>query len=105
MLTSLPTFTVILSILGFVLQDAVLSVSASDLILGHFSVVADLQIPSNHSRNIPQTIKYWKLQSINIEAFEADIKNSELTTYPKTNATGLAKQDDSVLQRDLPQVS
>ena len=47
-----------------------------DLILDHFSVVADLQIPSNHSRTIPQTIKYRKLQSINVEAFKADIKNS-----------------------------
>ena len=36
----------------------VLSVSASDLISDHFSVVANLQIPSIHSRTIPQTIKY-----------------------------------------------
>ena len=44
----------------------VLSVSISDLISDHFSVVADLLIPSNHSRTVPQTIKYRKLQSINI---------------------------------------
>ena len=75
----------------------VLSVSTSDLISDHFSVVADLQIPSNHSRTVPQTIKYRKLQSINIEAFKADIINSELIRYPKTNATELAQQYDSVL--------
>ena len=75
----------------------VLSVSASDLISDHFSVVANLQIPSNHSRTIPQTIKYRKLQSINMEAFKADIQNSDLIRYPKTNATELAQQYDSVL--------
>ena len=75
----------------------VLSVSTSDLISDHFSVVANLQIPSKHSRIIPQTIKYRKLQSINIEAFKADIINSELIRYPKTNATELAQQYDSVL--------
>ena len=61
----------------------VLSVSASELISYHVSVVANLQILSNHSQTIPQTIKYRKLQSINIEAFEVDIQNSELITYPK----------------------
>ena len=64
----------------------VLSVSTSDLI-SH----------SNHSRTVPQTIKYRKLQSIKVEAFKADIKNSELIRHPKTNATGLAQQYDSVL--------
>ena len=72
----------------------VLSVSASDLISDHFSVVANLQIPSNHSRAIPQTIKYRKLQSINMEAFKADILNSDLIRYPKTE---LAQQYDSFL--------
>ena len=71
--------------------------SASDLISDHFSVVANLQIPSIHSRTIPQTITYRKLQSINMEAFKADIKNSDLIRYPKTNATELALQYDSVL--------
>ena len=70
----------------------VLSVSASD-----FPVAANLQIPSNHSRTILQTIKYRKLQSINMEAFRADTKNSDLIRYPKTNATELALQYDSVL--------
>ena len=74
----------------------VLSVSASDLISDHFSVVANLQIPAIHSRNIPQTIKYRKLQSINMEAFKADIPNSDLIRHPKTNATELALQYDSV---------
>ena len=75
----------------------VLSVSTSGLILDHFSVVSDLQIPSSLSRTVPQTIKYRKLLSINIEAFKADTKNSELIGYPKTKATGLAQQYDSVL--------
>ena len=74
-----------------------LSVSASDMISDHFSVVANLQIPCNHSRTIPKTIKYRKLQSINMEAFKADIQNSDLIRYPKTNATELAIQYDSVL--------
>ena len=75
----------------------VLSVSASDLISDHFSVVANLQIPSIHSRTIPQTIKYRKLQSVNMEALKADIQNSDLVRYPKTNATELALQYDGVL--------
>ena len=52
----------------------VLSVSASDVISNHFSVVANSQIPSSHSWTIPQTIKYQKLQSINMEVFKADIR-------------------------------
>ena len=74
----------------------VLSVSASDLISDHVSVVASLQISSNHSRTIPQTIKYRKLQSINMEAFKADIQNSDLIRYPKINAAELSLQYDSV---------
>ena len=70
----------------------VLSVSTSDLISDHFSVVDDLQISSSHNRTIPQTIKYRKLQSINIEVFKADINNSEPIRYPKINATELAQQ-------------
>ena len=75
----------------------IFSVSASHLISDHFHVVANLQIPSNHSRTIPQTIKYQKLQSINMEAFKADIQNSDLIRYPKTNTTQLTLQYDSVL--------
>ena len=75
----------------------VVSVSASDLISDHLSVAASLQTPSNHSRTIPQTIKYWKLQSINMEAFKADIQNSDLIRYPKTNTTEVAQQYNSVL--------
>ena len=75
----------------------VLSVSASDLISDHFSVVANLQIISIHSRTIPQTIKYRKLQSINMEVFKADIQNSDLIRYTKTNATELALQYYSIL--------
>ena len=73
------------------------SVSASDLISDYFSLAANLQIPSNHTRTIPQTIKYRKLQSINMEAFKADIQYSDLIRYPKTNATELSLQYDSVL--------
>ena len=71
--------------------------SASNLISDHFSVFANLQIPNNHSRTIPQSIKYRKLQSVNMETFKADIQNSDLIRYPKTNATELAQQYDSVL--------
>ena len=74
----------------------VLSVSTSDLISDHFSLAADLQIPSNHSRTFPQTIKYRKLQLINIEAFKA-FKIPNWLHIPKLNATGLAQQYDSVL--------
>ena len=74
----------------------VLSILASDLISDPFSVVANLQIPSNHSRTIPQSIKYRKVQSINMEAFKADIQTSDLIRYPKTDATELAQQYDSV---------
>ena len=61
----------------------VLSVSTSDLISDHFSVVANLQIPSNHSWTVPQAIKYGKLHSINIEAFKADIKILNWLDIPK----------------------
>ena len=59
------------------------SALTSDLISDHFSVVADLYIPSNHSQTVPQTIKYRQFQSINFEAFKADIQNSELIRDPK----------------------
>ena len=72
-------------------------VSTSDLISDHVSDIADLQIPSICSQTIPKTTKYRKFQSINIEAFKADIINSELIRYPKINATELAQQYDSVL--------
>ena len=75
----------------------VLSVSVSDLISDHFSLVANLQISSIHSRTNPQTIKCRKLQSINMEAFKADIPISDLIRYPETNATELARHYDSVL--------
>ena len=77
----------------------VVSISASDLISGRFSVVANLQTPSNHSRTIHQTIKYRELQSINMEAFKADIQNSDPIRYPKTIAPELAQQYDSVLNQ------
>ena len=54
-----------------------LSVSNSNLISDHFSIVADLQIPSSHSRTVPQTIDYRKFQSINIEAFKDGMQNSD----------------------------
>ena len=77
----------------------VLSVSTSDLISDHFSVVADLQIPSNQgtvglSHKLSSNEEF---QSINIEAFKVDIQNSELIRHSKTNATGLVQQYDSVL--------
>ena len=75
----------------------VLSVSPSDTISDNFSVVADLKIPTDHSHTVPQTITYRKLKAINMEAFKADINNSDLIKNPKSNATELAQQYDSVL--------
>ena len=75
----------------------VLSVSPSDAISDHFSVIADLKIPTDHSHTVPQTITYRKLKAINMEAFKAGIKHSDLIKNPKSNATELAQQYDSVL--------
>ena len=75
----------------------VLSVSPSDAISYHFSVIADLKIPTDHSHTVPQTITYRKLKAINMEAFKADIKNSDPIKNPKSNATELAQQYDGVL--------
>ena len=75
----------------------VLSVSPSDAISDHFSVVADLKILTDHSHTVPQTITYRKLKAINMEAFKADINNSDLIKNPTSNATKLAQQYDSVL--------
>ena len=62
-----------------------------------FSVIADFKIPTDHSHTVPQTITYHKLKAINMEAFKADIKHSDLINNPKSNATELAQQYDSVL--------
>ena len=75
----------------------VLSVSPSDAISNHFSVIADLKIPTDHIRTIPQTITYLKLKASNMKAFKADIKISDLIRNPKSNATELAPQYGSVL--------
>ena len=71
--------------------------SVSDAISDHFSVVADLKIPTDHSHTVPQTITYRKLKAINMEAFKADINNSNLIKNPKSNAIELSQQYDSVL--------
>ena len=81
-----------LDLISFSSGCNVISVSTSDLILDHFSVVTDLQIPSNCNRTNPETIKYRKLQPINIEAFKADMINSKLIGYLKTDATKSALQ-------------
>ena len=75
----------------------VLSVSPSDAISDHFSVIADLKIPTDHSHTVPQIITYRKLKAINMEAFKADVKISDLIKNPKTNANELAQQYDIVL--------
>ena len=75
----------------------VLSVSPSGAISDHFSVIAELKIPTDHSHTVPKTITYRKLKVINMEAFKADIKNSNLIKNPKSNASELAQQYDSVL--------
>ena len=68
-----------------------LSVSPSDAISDHFSVVDDLKIPTDHSHTVPQTITYHKLKAINMEAFKADINNADFIKNPKSNATELAQ--------------
>ena len=73
------------------------SVSPSDAISDQFSVVTDLKIPTDHSHTVSQAITYRKLKVINMEAFKADINNSDLIKNPKFNATELAQQYDSIL--------
>ena len=46
----------------------VLSVSVSDKISDHFSVVGDLNIPRINSRTVLKTIRYRNLKAINVEA-------------------------------------
>ena len=75
----------------------ILSVSPSDAISDNFSVIADLKIPADHGHTVPQTITYRKLKAINMEAFKADINNSDFIKNPKSIATGLAQQYGSVL--------
>ena len=65
----------------------VLSASPSDAISDHFSVIADLKIPTDHSHTVPQTITYRKMKAINMEACKANIENSDLIKNPKSNAT------------------
>ena len=74
----------------------ILSVSTSDMISDHFSILADLNIPTDHSRTVPQVITYRKLKAFNMEAFKADITDSELISKPKIDAADLAQQYDSV---------
>ena len=75
----------------------IVSVRTSDVISDHFSIVADLKIPAKRNRTVPQPITYHKLQAINFGTFKADIENSELIKYPKTDASELAQLYDSVL--------
>ena len=75
---------------------SILSVSPSDAISDHFSVVADLKIPTDHIHTVPQTITYRKLKAINMEALRL-ISKPDLIKNPKSNATELTQQYDSVL--------
>ena len=86
-----------LNLMIFSIGCDVLSVSTSDMSSDHFSVIADLNITTDHTHSEPQAITYRKLRAINIEAFKANITNSELISNPKTSATDLAQQYDSVL--------
>ena len=79
------------------LFSKVLSVSTCDKISSHILVVADLNIPTNYSLNVPQTIEHHKLKAINIVSFKAAIKYSKLGKYHKTNPSEFAQQCDSVL--------
>ena len=75
----------------------VLSVLVSDKISDHFSVAADLNIPRIKSCTVPKTIRYRNLKAINIEAFKAEIVNSDLIKNPKGNVVILAMQYHRVL--------
>lgn len=75
----------------------VLSVSPSDKISDHFSVLADLNIPIDKSRPTPKTIKCRNIKAIDIEAFKDDIRNSDLVQNPHNTASELAHQYDHVL--------
>lgn len=74
----------------------VLSVSASDKISDHFAVLADVDIAVEFSSSF-KTITYRNIKSINLEAFQEDIRNSDLITKPSTDATDLAEQYNTVL--------
>ena len=65
-------------------------VSPSDAISDNFSVIADLKITIDHSHTVSQTSTYRKLKATDMEAF-IKIRN------PKSNATELAQQYDSIL--------
>ena len=73
----------------------VLFVSTYGMISYYFSVFADFKIPTNHGFTVPQTITYWTLKVI--AAVKVDVKIFRLNMCPKTNATELTQQYDSVL--------
>ena len=75
----------------------VLSVSVSDKISDHFSVVADLNILRNNSRTASKTTRCRNLKAINIEAFKGEIMNCDLIENPKGNVVELATQYHRVL--------
>ena len=73
------------------------SASPSVAISDHFSVIADLKVPTDRSHTVPQTMPYRKVKATNMEAFKANIKNFDLIKNLKSNATELAQQYDTVL--------
>lgn len=78
------------------------SVSLSDRVSDHFTVIAelDVQIPCQTSR---KTVSFRNLKAIDLDAFKQDIRNSRLFLDPARNASDLAIQYDSELRRILDQ--
>ena len=59
----LPIFVVILFILIFSKGCDVLSISTSDMISDHFSVIADFNIPTDHIRNCAASYHILKVEA------------------------------------------
>ena len=76
------------------------SVFQSDHISDHFTVIGVMSVlvpsPAYH-----KTISYRNLKSINLDAFQCDILNSDLIICPAENAVDLANQYNSVLSSIL----
>ena len=73
--------------------DMVSCIIYNRIISVHLSVVADLRIPTNHSRTVPQIIIHRKLKTINTEASKADIKR-RLTLKPLKLISKILKWSD-----------
>ena len=76
------------------------SVASSDRLSDHFAVVAEMEaeVPS---RSDKKTVTFRNLKTIDLDAFQQDIRNSDLHTNPACNATDLGDQYFSELRAIL----